>query len=209
MKHVVLLGDSIFDNQAYVPGEPPVIDQLRNLLPLPWQATLLAVDGHVTADVIRRTKYLPADASHLVVSCGGNDALGFRGLVHAGSDPADEVLRLLTEARTAFQSDYRRMLSHVMSFDLPTAVCTIYDSVPGLDPNETTALAIFNEVILREAASMTVPVIDLRLICTDPADYSILSPIEPSSSGGEKIAQVISRMLSNHDFLQGHCVVYT
>ncbi len=105
--------------------------------------------------------------------------------------------------------DYRMMLSHVMSFDLPTAVCTIYDSVPGLEPNEATALAIFNEIILREAASKRIPVIDLRLICTDAADYSIRSPIEPSSIGGEKIAQAIIRMLSNHDFLQRHCVVYT
>jgi hypothetical protein len=29
MKHVVLLGDSIFDNTVYVPGKPAVIEQLR------------------------------------------------------------------------------------------------------------------------------------------------------------------------------------
>ena len=29
MSHVVLLGDSIFDNAAYVPDRPPVIDQVR------------------------------------------------------------------------------------------------------------------------------------------------------------------------------------
>jgi hypothetical protein len=45
MPHIVLLGDSIFDNAAYVPGEPPVIEQLRAHLPKNWQATLLAVDG--------------------------------------------------------------------------------------------------------------------------------------------------------------------
>ena len=43
--HLVLFGDSIFDNHAYVqPGEPAVIDQLRGLLPgesrLPcWRST--------------------------------------------------------------------------------------------------------------------------------------------------------------------------
>ena len=36
MSHVVLLGDSIFDNAAYVPGQPPVIEhfltpRLKNL----------------------------------------------------------------------------------------------------------------------------------------------------------------------------------
>ena len=38
MGHVVLLGDSIFDNGRYVPGEPAVIDQLRSALPKGWTA---------------------------------------------------------------------------------------------------------------------------------------------------------------------------
>ena len=32
MKHIVLLGDSIFDNAAYVGGGPDVIEQLRSTL---------------------------------------------------------------------------------------------------------------------------------------------------------------------------------
>ena len=51
MGHVVLLGDSIFDNARYVPDRPPVIEQVRRGLPQGWQATLLAVDGHTSADV--------------------------------------------------------------------------------------------------------------------------------------------------------------
>ena len=46
--HVVLLGDSILDNGAYVPGKPAVIDQVRGELPAGWTATLLAVDGSYT-----------------------------------------------------------------------------------------------------------------------------------------------------------------
>lgn len=34
MSHVVLLGDSIFDNAAYVAGGPDVIHQLRERLPV-------------------------------------------------------------------------------------------------------------------------------------------------------------------------------
>lgn len=48
MGHAVLLGDSIFDNERYVPDRPPVIEQVRRSLPPAWQATLLAVDGHTT-----------------------------------------------------------------------------------------------------------------------------------------------------------------
>ena len=50
MGHVILLGDSIFDNERYVPDRPPVIEQVRHSLPTGWQASLLAVDGHVTED---------------------------------------------------------------------------------------------------------------------------------------------------------------
>ena len=47
MSHIVLLGDSIFDNAAYVRGGPDVVTQLRELLPRGWQATLAAVDGAI------------------------------------------------------------------------------------------------------------------------------------------------------------------
>src|SRR5580658_10352230 len=76
MGHIVLLGDSIFDNARYVPDRPPVIEQLRRGLPPGWKATLLAVDGDVTADVAGQMASLPGDATHLFVSVGGNDALG-------------------------------------------------------------------------------------------------------------------------------------
>lgn len=42
MPHVALLGDSIFDNAAYVAGGPDVAWQLRERLPEGWRATLNA-----------------------------------------------------------------------------------------------------------------------------------------------------------------------
>ena len=63
MKHIILLGDSIFDNASYVPGKSPIIKQLQSQLPTSWKATLLAVDGDVTEDVLSQTSNLPDDAS--------------------------------------------------------------------------------------------------------------------------------------------------
>src|SRR5689334_17141041 len=48
---LVLLGDSIFDNAAYVKGGPDVVSQVRHLLPAGWTADLLAVDGATTEGV--------------------------------------------------------------------------------------------------------------------------------------------------------------
>jgi len=207
MNHVVLLGDSIFDNASYVPGEPPVIKQLQSGLPEPWRATLLAVDGDVTLDVIDQLEKLPGDASHLVVSCGGNDALEYRGRLSDMSSSGSDGLRLIAEARANFDSDYDAALDAVMSHKIPIAVCTIYDSIPDLEPIEQAALAIFNEIILRHASARKIPILDLRLICTESTDYSAISSIEPSAHGGEKIAMAIRGLLLTQDSAWDQCVI--
>lgn len=71
MNHFVLLGDSIFDNAAYVGNGPSVAQQVNAQLPGNWQATLLAVDGSTSADVEKQMTRLPFNFSHLVLSVGG------------------------------------------------------------------------------------------------------------------------------------------
>src|SRR2546423_7222491 len=115
MSHVVLLGDSIFDNAAYVPGGPAVVDQLQSHLPDGWRATLLAVDGSVTEDVATQLRRLPADASHLIVSAGGNDALGYSGILFAPARDAGDVFTRLTDIYDQFRGAYRAMLEAVLA----------------------------------------------------------------------------------------------
>jgi hypothetical protein len=208
MGHIVLLGDSIFDNARYVPGRPAVIEQVRQALPRHWQATLLAVDGHVTVDVEDQLHDLPADATHLVVSAGGNDALSESTVLNEAADTVGDALGIIHEVRSRFRDSYRAMLRAVSARQKPTTVCTVYDSVPGLGAAEKAALAGFNEIILREAFSLGLPVIDLRLLCDQDADYSHVSPIEPSMVGGAKIARVIAEVVATHDFGGRRSVVY-
>lgn len=208
MSHVVLLGDSIFDNASYVPGRPAVIDQMRTSLPRGWRATLLAVDGAVASDVPRQLSSLPEDATHLVVSVGGNDALKNSGIIEESRLTVAQGFRKLADVQERFRRDYGQMLDAVVARGKPTAVCTIYDSVPGLVREAVTALSIFNDVILGEAFRRGLPVGDLRLICTDARDYSSLSPIEPSEGGGTKIVQLLRQILTTHDFGHGRSAVY-
>ena len=63
-------------------------------------------------------------------------------------------------------------------------------------------------VILREAILHGLPVLDLRFVCSDAEDYSTVSPIEPSSQGGAKLAQRLVTSVMQHDFLQGGCRIY-
>jgi hypothetical protein len=195
MKHVVLLGDSIFDNGRYVAGGPDVVSQLRPLLP-GWQATLRAVDGAVTRSVPGQLAGLPADTSHLVVSIGGNDALGQAHVLDEGARSMAEAVNRLARVRERFAADYRAMLAAVLARRLPTALCTVYD---GRLPEPrgrlaTTALTLFNDAITRAAFAHGLALIDLRLICDEDADYA--NPIEPSVQGGAKIATAIAGLLT-------------
>jgi hypothetical protein len=209
MSHVVLLGDSVFDNAAYVRGGPDVIRQLQGVLPHGWTATLRAVDGAVTGSVPRQIQGVPADASHLVVSVGGNDALGHMGVLEDASRSIADALNRLAGIGDSFARNYASMLDQVLARALPTAVCTVYDPRypdPRMQRLAVAGLTIFNEVILRQAFARGLPVIDLRLVCDEDADYA--NPIEPSSHGGEKIVAAIARVLAEHDFSRQRSEVY-
>jgi lysophospholipase L1-like esterase len=190
--HVVLVGDSILDNAAYTDGAPSVIEQLQAAVPADWQATLCAVDGHTTREVARQFDRIPADATHLVLSIGGNDALGHQNLLAMQHCSSAEVLLGLAAAAEAFGRRYRAVVAALRARGLPLVVCTIFEGnypEPLVQRIRATALTIFDDVILRVAIEHALPVIDLRFVCSQPADYA--NPIEPSSAGGAKIVAAI------------------
>jgi hypothetical protein len=193
--HVVLLGDSIFDNASYTCGEPDVVSHLRRVLPGGSRATLCAVDGTTTSGLARQLACAPTDATHLVVAIGGNDALQNTDLLDRRVGSTAEALALFAERVEAFEKSYRAALAPVLAFGRPTVLCTIYNG--NLEPPRArlarVALTLFNDVIVRVGFEHRLPVIDLRLICCEAADYA--NPIEPSGRGGLKIAHAIAETL--------------
>ena len=193
--HVVLLGDSIFDNGAYTGGEPDVVTHLRESLPGGWDATLCAVDGATTADLVAQLPRIPPNGSHVVVAVGGNDALQNSDLLSLRVGSSAEALRILADRIAQFELSYRAALDAVVELNFKTCVCTIYNG--ALDPERATiakvALAVFNDVIVRAAIDFRVDVLELRSVCTEPADYA--TPIEPSGPGGRKIALAVAKMV--------------
>ena len=107
MRHVVLLGDSIFANAAYTSGAPDVVSHLRRLLPAGWEATLSAVDGATTAELASQLRRVPQDASHLVISIGGNDILRNRDLLSLRVTSSAQASDAFAARVTAFQRAYR------------------------------------------------------------------------------------------------------
>jgi hypothetical protein len=208
VKHVVLLGDSIFDNAAYVRGGEPVIEQLRSTLNPDGRASLLAVDGAITASVTGQLAKLPPDATHLLVSVGGNDALQSSHILNDHPASRPELFAQLANIQCDFAAEYRRMLEAVMAVQRPTIICTIYDAIPGLEREAASALSIFNDSIIRAGVEAGVSILDLRFVCNESRDYSEVSPIEPSEIGGAKIAMAIFNILNRHDFSGTASVIY-
>jgi lysophospholipase L1-like esterase len=193
--HVVLLGDSILDNRAYTGAEPDVTTHLVQLLPKSAGVSLRAIDGSTTSDLESQLKEVPSTATHLVVSIGGNDALLNSDLLNMRVTSTAQALSIFRQRIGQFESSYRRALESILRLQRSTAICTIYNG--NLDPPEAdaarVALMMFNDVILRCGFERNLTIIDLRFVCSEKADYA--NPIEPSGSGGRKIAKAIAGWL--------------
>jgi lysophospholipase L1-like esterase len=191
---IVLLGDSVFDNQAYVAPGAATIDALAARLPVGWSAVLLAQDGSTIDEVTRQAMLLPSDATHLVLSTGGNDALSDVGVLAERASTVAEALWKIAQIGDRFERRYRRMLQSIRARKLPTIVCTIYNGNfrdPHLQVVTAAALTVFNDAIIRAAWAARSPIIDLRTVCDEREDYA--NEIEPSSRGSEKIAEAVTR----------------
>jgi hypothetical protein len=197
MPHVVLIGDSIFDNAAYTRGGPDVVSQVRGLLPRGWKATGLAADGSTTDRVADQLVRLPNDATHLVVSVGGNNALTHLSVLQTPVSTTAQAIDALATIGSDFEARYRLAIAACVRTGVSLAVCTIYNGWfddRSFQRIAATVLTIFNDVIVRVAIEHALPVIDLRAVCASPEDYA--NEIEPSSVGGEKIARVIVGLVS-------------
>lgn len=191
--HVVLMGDSIIDNEHYTNGAPDVSQRLFGILGDNWKVSLLARDGATTRSFEWQVSHIPADATHIVLSLGGNDALGKSGILRDQREMTiREVLEELALMREYFKYYYEDAVLPLLELGVPITVCTIYNCDFPVDARDATltALALFNDVVLQFAFAHELDVLDLRHVCTSPEDYEL--QIEPSAVGGAKIARAIS-----------------
>ena len=208
MNHIVLLGDSILDNASYTAGGPAVIDHVRRLLPSGWTASLAAIDGSTTEDIAAHLRAISKEASQLLLSVGGNNAILRADVLETPVSSSGEALLLLADAVAEFEVTYRNSIDACLATGLPLVICTIYNGnfpEPSYQRRATVALTAFNDVIVRVALDKHLKVIDLRLVCNSDGDYA--NPLEPSASGGSKIAGAILRsVLHEHPHRNNHII---
>jgi hypothetical protein len=153
------------------------------------------VDGSTTAHLGDQVSDLPSDVTRVVVSIGGNNALLNADILNLPVSSTHEALLLFGKRVAEFEQSYRGALAPLRERFPNTIVCTVYNGNLPDDQARSArvALMMFNDVILSGAFRWRLPVIDLRLVCSEPSDYA--NPIEPSGSGGAKIARAIAAAL--------------
>ncbi|MDB5612391.1 MAG: hypothetical protein JWQ22_44 [Devosia sp.] len=207
MGHVVLVGDSILDNGAYVARGGDVASRLRSRLNGSG-VTLLARDGAVIEGAIAQLNDVPENATLLVISAGGNDALRSVSVLLEPARTVAEALGKVLVIRDRFEDQYGKLMDRAQRFDPPTAVCTIYDVLlPNLEQRRLAnlALGVLNDVITREAARRRLPLIDLRVMFRSELHFA--NAIEPSEAGSDLIAAAIVEAMTHQH--SGPATIYT
>ena len=212
--HLVMLGDSVFDNGRYVPGEPDVHSQVSEQLKLFFpnsELTFVAEDGAVIRDVFERQfQKIPEDATHVALSIGGNDLLGLsHNLQHQVGNNFQDNLIFLSNLKQKFLENYQSVIQKINSLGIPFVVCTIYYAgsiietenkridlghqlgFAGTDVVVDTFDAAISQVV--EKVEYCKGLIDLRFLFDTMDCYA--NPIEPSRIGGEKITEKLIKFV--------------
>jgi lysophospholipase L1-like esterase len=209
-KSILLLGDSIIDNEVYLQaGERSTHEAISDVFP-DDEVHMYAVDGAVVADVPGQingflSKHNAREVSHILLSVGGNDALGVLPSLGLPVANSFEAFARMGGVLSAFDNQYQKLLDRLCQH-FPQAnlsVMSIYngnlqqDEIPVASVQAFSAVAIsmYNDVIYRNAIEKGCRVLELRSFFTDPSMYA--NPIEPSAKGSQAIAMKYEQLLAS------------
>lgn len=195
MPHLALVGDGILANGAHTGGKPDSAATLRQLLPA-WTVSLVAGEGSGLSDVESQLSKLPAGVDLAILSVGGNDAMRHVDLLQQPASSSGETLDALIAMADGFAGIYQRTVKGVRERVPRLVLCTIYE--PPLVGKNTAnrarvVLTMLNDGVFRAAYNWGLDVLDLRAICSDPADFT--QQISPSATGAAKIARAIAAIV--------------
>lgn len=203
IQHLALLGDALqnidFGEQ---PAEAVLVPRPRN----PWKLTVLDAPQVLEQ---RRVQAIPRDATHIAICVDGAWAIEASGLLQGEAQSVRNALDSLATAADAFEEIYARLIAAALEAGVPTIVCTL---VPArhLEAAQqrvaATALAIFNDRILRCAFAARLSIVELRLVCDEDSDYASATLL--SHAGVRKVANVARSALYEISREPGRTRVY-
>ena len=228
-RKLLLLGDSIIDNKSYVlDGELDVTEHLKKLYS--GQPDILITNNAVDGDTMFNLEYEHLEseevenASHIVISIGGNDLLHNISFLQKTSQ-LSEVLgkdarigkwgaKELNPSRNRvfeetyfeiiqpFTKQYETIVANLSNHRAKLLLCTVYegdlvdsDEFSDVNNSSKTMVSLFNDIVYRTANKYSADVLELREIFVRPEDYA--NPIEPSHIGGGKLAKAIQKWVND------------
>ena len=203
IRHLVLLGDALENiEMGAEPPESVLVPRPRN----PWKLTILEAPH-----VLERgwSRAIPIDATHIGVCIDGGWAIEASGLLRGGARSVSEALETLAEAADRFEEVFAKLIDSAREAGLPTIVCTLVPSrheEPSRRRVAATALAIFNDRIIRQSVAAKLSIVDLRFVCDEDGDYA--SETLLSRAGVRKVANVARSALYEVSREPGRTRVY-
>ncbi|HKW38601.1 MAG TPA: hypothetical protein VJO54_12400 [Burkholderiales bacterium] len=185
IRHLVLLGDALENIDMGVDAaEDVLVPRPRN----PWKLTVLE-----PPQVLERgwARAIPIDATHIGICLDGGWAIEASGLLRGSAQSVSGALETLADAADRFEEIFTSLVAAALEAGLPTVVCTLVPSRHGEPLRQriaATALAIFNDRILRQAVAANLSVVDLRIVCDEEGDYATETLL--SRAGVRKVANV-------------------
>lgn len=176
--HIVLLGDSIFQNKNYVPKSKSVEYLLKEKLSIP--SLVLAQDNAIIYDIPKQYNNMPIDlnnkTTNLYISIGGNDLLN---LYEHNNTTNTTLFNMVWEL---YQKTILMIIENTQCNVILTDIYFI------TDPNYSKYIPMikkWNSNLYQFAKQHKVKVFKISKILTQPKDFT--NSIEPSVIGGNKM----------------------
>ena len=181
----VLLGDSIFQNNAYVSTGKNICQLFREKTDN--HTICLAVDHSKIIDVYSQIEKIPDELNNgyttVFLSAGGNDILTH--YVDQGNNITD------TQILDSMFSEYKNLLKSIYD-KMPDANIVLLDIYYPNSPTYTkyqNIISEWNKKIHDFARKNNYSILKVSTIITKPEDFAF--GIEPSQTGGQKLVQSI------------------
>ena len=189
-RHVVLLGDALLDAYRSIDKTPGKFEDA--LLPGTRDQWHISVVSAAEVERAGSSLVLPKDATHAIIFIEGNYAIEQSGMIHDRPEACAQTLEQLSLAADEFEHTLERLIRLAQAARLVIMVCSMFQpnyKDPVRQRAACAALAVFNDRVTKRAAEARASLIDLRLICDEPADYD--RPTRLSQGGLQKAANVI------------------
>jgi len=184
-KTYVLLGDSIIKNNSYVKNGKAVDDILNEKMN--GNIHCYAKDDSTIVDIYSQLDYISTDlnkgSTTIFLSVGGNDILNN----YADKEVSVKDIKVLNPLFTA----YKKLIKSIQTKmnDSKLVLLDIYYPANIKVSQYKPILEEWNKLITDFASTNNLQVINISNILTESTDFTL--NIEPSETGGEKIANNI------------------